>query len=61
MLELVRLPPLVGVVRVGGAECGEVEARAGQLLLVEVELANRLLEPVSDCSLLLRMQQETIG
>ena len=28
---------------------------------VEVELINRLLEPVSDCSLLVRMQQETIG
>ena len=34
MLELVRLPPLVGVVRVGGTEAGEVEARAGQLLQV---------------------------
>ena len=26
-----------------------------------MELINRLLEPVSDCSLLVRMQQETIG
>jgi hypothetical protein len=62
MLELVRMPPLVGVVRVGGAEeGGEVETRAGQLVGVEVELTNRLLEPVTDCSLLIRLQQETIG
>jgi hypothetical protein len=39
MLELVRLPPLVGVLRVGGAPedgGGEVEARAGHLLPVQV-------------------------
>ncbi len=40
MLELVRLPPLVGVLRVGGAPAegggGEVEARAGNLLPVQV-------------------------
>lgn len=61
MLELVRLPPLAGILRVGGSECSEVEARAGHLILVEVELANRLLEPVADCSLLVSMQQEALG
>jgi hypothetical protein len=41
MLELVRLPPLVGVLRVGGAPedgGGEVEARAGHLLPVQVSV-----------------------
>jgi hypothetical protein len=64
MLELVRMPPLVGVVRVGGGAEegeGEVETRAGQVVEVGVELTNRLLEPVSDCSLLIRLQQDTIG
>ena len=64
MVELLRRPPLVAEVVVGGREVpegGEVEHLAGEPLLVEVRLLNQLLEPVSNCSLSVRLQQEVVG
>ena len=64
MLELLRRPPLVAEVKVGGravAEGGELEHGAGDILRVEVSLSNQLLEPVCDCALSVRLQQEGGG
>ena len=64
MLELLRRPPLSGSVHLNGAEAVEgrdTEARVGDTLEVEVRLENRLLEPVQDCRVLVRLEQEHTG
>jgi len=64
MLDLLRRPPLVAEVKVGGlsvGEGGEVEHNVGQVMIVDVKLINQLLEPVCDCALTVRLQQDSLG
>jgi len=64
MLDLLRRPPLVAEVRVGGVEVGEggeVEHMVGEVMMVDVKLHNQLLEPVCDCVLTVRLQQDSVG
>ena len=64
MLDLLRRPPLVADVKVCGTEVsegGEVEHKVGEVMTVDVKLLNQLLEPVCDCNLSVRLQQDTIG
>ena len=51
-------------VKVGGVEVGEggeVEHMVGQVMVVDVKLINQLLEPVCDCTLNVRLQQDSLG
>ena len=64
MLEMLRRPPLAASVLINGVECVEgrdTEVRVGEMVEVEVELVNSLLEPVEDCRLLVRLEQDSTG
>jgi len=64
MLDLLRRPPLVAEIMVGGvliSEGGEVDHTVGEVMQVDVKFLNQLLEPVCDCSLNVRLQQDGVG
>ena len=42
-------------------EGGELELRVGQVITVTIVLTNQLLEPVCDCCVLVRLEQESLG
>jgi len=64
MLEMVRRPPLVTKVFINSREYNEgedTEGKVGETVEVKVNLENNLLEPVSDCRLLLKLDQDPLG
>ena len=64
MLEMLRRPPLAGTVLVNGVECVEgrdTDVQVGEMVEVQVDLVNSLLEPVEDCRLLVRLEQDSTG
>jgi len=64
MLEMLRRPPLTGTVVINGqmAEEGRpLEVSVGSVMEVEVGLENSLLEPVEDCRVLVRLEQDNTG
>ena len=64
MLEMVRRPPLATTVFINAKEYNEgedVEARVGERLQVRLSVENCLLEPVEDCRLLVKLDQDSSG
>jgi len=64
MLEMVRRPPLTTRIYLNSREYNEgeeMEGRVGETVEVKVKLENNLLEPVEDCRLLVKLDQESSG
>lgn len=64
MLDLIRRPPLVARLTVNQQEVvegGELELRVGQVITVTIVLTNQLLEPVCDCCVSVRLEQDSLG
>ena len=64
MLDLIRRPPLVARLTVNNEEVvegGELELVVGEVISVTIVLTNQLLEPVCDCCVLVRLEQDSLG
>ena len=64
MLDLIRRPPLVARLTVNQQEVvegGELELVVGEVISVTIVLTNQLLEPVCDCCVSVRLEQDSLG
>ena len=64
MLDLIRRPPLVARLTVNQQEVvegGELELVVGEVISLTIVLTNQLLEPVCDCCVTVRLEQDSLG